>query len=185
MWDTLHLNVHLKVHHRCRWHWWKMEKIFNPNFFTYYFFWTPLSSRVIKWIIFFLQVQFKMSAVWSLLPLFATGINNTSETGWKFCSRCRGAPWLANISVQYLTVHPIPLFKEALPFKTLLKLPWAWAPPWRRLRPWRWVDSASPASTASSCPGWGGSTSSSPRPPSPFPSSPTEEQLQICQNLIA
>ncbi len=32
----------LKVHHRCRWHRWQMEKIFN----LHYFFWTPLGSRV-------------------------------------------------------------------------------------------------------------------------------------------
>ncbi len=35
----------LRVHHRCRWHRWQIEKIFNQKNF-HYFFWTPLGSRV-------------------------------------------------------------------------------------------------------------------------------------------
>ncbi len=34
----------LKVHHKCRWHRWQMEKIFNHKSFNY-FVWTPLGSR--------------------------------------------------------------------------------------------------------------------------------------------
>jgi hypothetical protein len=35
----------LKVHHRCRWHRWQMEKIFNQKNY-HYFFGTPLGIRV-------------------------------------------------------------------------------------------------------------------------------------------
>ncbi len=65
--------LQLKAQHWCRWHRWQMKKIFNQKIF-HYFFWTPLSSRVSIQIHFFLQVHFKLLAVWSLLPLFATGV---------------------------------------------------------------------------------------------------------------
>ncbi len=45
----------LKVHHRCRWHRWQMEKIFNQK---------NLGSRVNIYINFCLQVHFKESAAW-------------------------------------------------------------------------------------------------------------------------
>ncbi len=37
--------LQLQVCHRCRWHWWQIEKIFNQKSF-YDLFWTPLGSRV-------------------------------------------------------------------------------------------------------------------------------------------
>ncbi len=45
----------LKVHHRCHWHRWQIEKIFNQKSF-HYFFWTPLGSRVSIYIIFFFKL---------------------------------------------------------------------------------------------------------------------------------
>ncbi len=53
----------LKVHHRCCWHRWQMEKIFNEKNFNY-FVWTLLGSRVNIYINFCLQVHLKVSAVW-------------------------------------------------------------------------------------------------------------------------
>ncbi len=78
--ENLQRYLQLKVHHRCHWHWWQMGKISNQKFF-YYFFWTPLGSRVT----FFFKLIF---VVFSLI-IVATGINNTSETGGKICRRCR------------------------------------------------------------------------------------------------
>ncbi len=52
----------LKVHHRCRWHWLQMAKIFNQKSFNYFF--THLGRRVNIWINLLLQVHFKVSAVW-------------------------------------------------------------------------------------------------------------------------
>ncbi len=91
----------LKVHHRCCWHQWEMEKIFNQKNFNY-FVWTPLGSRVNIYVNFCLQVHLNLSAVWYwfhyLPPVscrrwqfttaagiidtggnFATSINNTSH----------------------------------------------------------------------------------------------------------
>ncbi len=83
------------------------EKIFNQKKFNN-FVGTPLDSRVNIYINFYLQVHFKVSAA-DIVPIvchrcrwhwqqiivdtggkFATGINNTSETGGKICRRC---PW--------------------------------------------------------------------------------------------
>ncbi len=44
------------ANHRCQWHRWQREKIFNQKSF-HYFFWTPLGSRVSIQINFFLQVH--------------------------------------------------------------------------------------------------------------------------------
>ncbi len=71
----------LKVHHRCCWHRWQMEKFFNQNSFNYLFYTFELSSML-------------------LFPLFATGVN---DNGGKFaavslipaaiCHRCRWHRW--------------------------------------------------------------------------------------------
>ncbi len=53
----------LKVHHRCCWHQWQMEKIFNQKNFIF-FVWTPLGSRANIYIHFCLQVHFKVSSAW-------------------------------------------------------------------------------------------------------------------------
>jgi hypothetical protein len=65
-----------------------MEKIFNQKIFNN-FVWTPLGSRVNIYINICLQVHFKVSALCSLIliPLFATGVNNTV---WQICRQC---PW--------------------------------------------------------------------------------------------
>ncbi len=61
--ENLRKDSQLKVHLRCLDTRWEMEKICNQKSF-HYFFWTPLGSRFIIWINFFLQVHFKLSAVW-------------------------------------------------------------------------------------------------------------------------
>ncbi len=75
----------LKVHHRCRWHLWHMEKIFNQKSFNY-FFCTPLGSRVNKEIRFFLQVHFQVLAVWYcshyLPPVSLTPVANYRWCHW-------------------------------------------------------------------------------------------------------
>jgi hypothetical protein len=101
-----------------------MEKIFNKKIF-YDFFWTPLGSRVSIYIVFF-QVHFKLSAVWSFFPLFATSVIYTSgkfsasvvDSGGnlppvsttlakiveKFAAGdvdTGGAPWIVNISENF------------------------------------------------------------------------------------
>ncbi len=53
----------LKVCHRCRWHQWQMEKIFNQKNFNN-FVWSPLGSRGNIYINFCLQVHFQVSAAW-------------------------------------------------------------------------------------------------------------------------
>ncbi len=69
----------LKVHHRCRWHWWQMKKIFNQKNFTY-FVWTPLGSTVDIYLSFCFQVYFKVPAAWYcchyLLPVSLTPVAN-------------------------------------------------------------------------------------------------------------
>ncbi len=118
--------LRLKVHHRCPWRQWQMEKIINQKSFNY-FVWTSLGSRVNININFCLQVHFKDSAAWycflilppvlmtpaANLPLvscrwywcaggiFAAGVG---VTGGKFATSVvdtGGAPWLANISVNF------------------------------------------------------------------------------------
>ncbi len=98
----------LKVHHRCQWHPWKMEKIFKQENFNP-FVWAPLGSRVNIYINFCLQVHFKVSAAWycshylppvsttqgELVAKFAAGVIDTGgkfaagvvDTGGK-CHRC-------------------------------------------------------------------------------------------------
>ncbi len=61
--ENLRRYSRLKVHHRCRWHRWQMEKIFNEKKFNY-FVWTPLGSRVNIYINFCRQFHFKVSAAW-------------------------------------------------------------------------------------------------------------------------
>ncbi len=51
------------MHHRCCWHWWQMEKIFNHKSLNY-LVWTPLGRRINLKIHFCLQVHFKVSAAW-------------------------------------------------------------------------------------------------------------------------
>ncbi len=69
----------LKVHHRCPWHWWQLEKILDKKNFNY-FVWTPLGSRVNIYINFCLQVHFKVSAAWYychyLPPMSLTPVAN-------------------------------------------------------------------------------------------------------------
>jgi hypothetical protein len=78
-----------------------MIKIFNQKCFNYFF--TPLGSRVNILINFFLQVYFRCQQS-DIVPLFATGINNTRtvlvakfvvDTGRKFVTgvvNTSGAP---------------------------------------------------------------------------------------------
>ncbi len=100
----------LKVHHRCRWHRWQMAKIFKLKNFNY-FVWTPLGSRVNIYIIFCLQVQFKMTAALYcthyLPPVSLTPMANLPPASlipvtichrcrWhrqQFCRRCRWHRW--------------------------------------------------------------------------------------------
>jgi len=94
--------LQLKVHHRCCWLRWQMQKIFNHKSFNY-LVWTPLGSRVNYWIHFCLQVHFKAWYCSQYLPpvqiwrrchwyrwQIPTGVVDTS-----------GAPWLANISANF------------------------------------------------------------------------------------
>ncbi len=53
----------LKVCHRCHWHRWQIEKIFNQKNFNN-FVWSPLGSRGNININFCLQVHFQVSAAW-------------------------------------------------------------------------------------------------------------------------
>jgi hypothetical protein len=59
-----------------------MKKIFNQNNFNN-FIGTPLDSRVNTYINFCLQVHFKGICSLILIPLFATGVN---DTGGKFAA---------------------------------------------------------------------------------------------------
>ncbi len=69
----------LKVHHRCWWHRWQMEQIFDHKSFSY-LVWTPLESRVNLYIHFCLQVHFKVLAAWYcshyFLPVSLTPVAN-------------------------------------------------------------------------------------------------------------
>ncbi len=100
----------LKVHHRCRWHRWQMEKIFKHKDFSN-FIWAPLGSRVNKYINFCLQVHFKVSAAWYcphyLPPVSATPVANLPPVSlipvaichrrrwhrWQIFRRCRWHWW--------------------------------------------------------------------------------------------
>ncbi len=109
----------LKVHHRCRWHWWQMEKTFKQKNFNN-FVWTTLGSRINIYKNFCLQVHFSVSAAWycchylppvsttqaELVAKFAAGV---VDTGGKFATGVidtgvvdtGGAPWHANISANF------------------------------------------------------------------------------------
>ncbi len=69
----------LKVCHRCCWHRWQMDKIFNQKIFNN-FVWSPLGSWGNIYIKFCLQVHFKVSAAWYcshyLPPVSATPVAN-------------------------------------------------------------------------------------------------------------
>ncbi len=69
----------LKVCHRCQWHQWQMEKIFNQKNFNN-FIWSPLGSRGNIYINFCLQVHFQVSAAWYysnyLSPVSMTPVAN-------------------------------------------------------------------------------------------------------------
>jgi hypothetical protein len=66
----------LKVHHRCPWHWWKVEKIANGV--------VDSSGK-------FACLRYQ----------FAPGINSTSETGGKIWHRCRWH-WWCSLTCEYL-----------------------------------------------------------------------------------
>ncbi len=98
------------MHHRCRWHRWQMEKIFNQKNFNY-FVWTPLGSRVTININFCLQVHFKESAAWycfHILPLvLLTQVANlppVSKTLAKLVANCQRCRWYrrCTLTCEYL-----------------------------------------------------------------------------------
>ncbi len=78
--ENLRRYLQLKVHHRCCWLWWQMQKIFNHNSFNY-LVWTPLGSRVNYWIHFCLQVHFKVWYCSQYLPPV------------QICRRCHWYRW--------------------------------------------------------------------------------------------
>ncbi len=100
----------LKVHHRCRWHQWQMEKIFKQKNLNY-FICTPLGSSVNIYINFCFQVHFKVSAAWYcslyLPPVSTTPVANLPPVlliqvaicyqhhwHWRqICQRCRWHRW--------------------------------------------------------------------------------------------
>ncbi len=73
--ENLRRYSQLKVCHRCRWHRWQMEKIFNKKNINN-FVWSPLVTRGNIYI--FLPSS-SLSDVYSLIlfPLFATGVVET------------------------------------------------------------------------------------------------------------
>ncbi len=81
-------NSRLKVHHRCRWHRWQMEKIFNQKNF-YNCVWTPLSSRVNIYINFCLQAHCKVSAAWYCFQI----CHWCQWHRWQIWRRCRWYRW--------------------------------------------------------------------------------------------
>ncbi len=82
-----------------------MEKFFNQENVNY-FVWTPLGSRVNKYINFCLEVHFKVSAAW-YCPHYLPPVSTTPVLPyqWQNLHRCvvdtSGAPWLANISSNF------------------------------------------------------------------------------------
>ncbi len=111
----------LKVHHRCHWHRWQMEKIFKQKNF-YNFVWTPLGSKFNIYIyIYIFAFKFTIRCLQpDIVPIichrcqqhwlqncrrcrwnrwqFATGV---VDTGGKFATSVvvtDGSPWLANSS---------------------------------------------------------------------------------------
>ncbi len=66
-----------KVNHRCCWHWWHMEKLFNQKN-CHYFFWTHLGSR------FSIQIHFSFKLILSF---------QQSDTVPIVCHRCRLHWW--------------------------------------------------------------------------------------------
>ncbi len=108
----------LKVCHRCRWHWWQMEKTFKKKNFNN-FVWTPLGSRVTIYIHFCLQVHFKVTAAWYccqyLPPVSLTPVANMPPVllipvaschrhrwhRWQICHLCRWYRW-CTLTREYL-----------------------------------------------------------------------------------
>ncbi len=106
----------------------KWKKICNQNS-SNYFIWTPLGSTVNINIIFFLQVHFKVKAVWycshylqsvSMTPAvpvakFTAGVVDTSKKFATGVVDTSGAPWLANISTNFQQIwnDPNNIFRGA------------------------------------------------------------------------
>ncbi len=111
----------LKVCHRCRWHRWQMEKIFNLKNFNN-FVWSTLGSRGNIYINFCLQVHFQVSAAWycshylppvsttqgELVAKFAAGVVDTAAIchrcywhRWQICHRCQRHQW-CTLTCEYL-----------------------------------------------------------------------------------
>ncbi len=94
----------LKVCHRYQRHRWQMEKTFKQKNFNNFVL-TPLGSRVNIYIIFCLQVHFKVSAVWYcchyLPPVSTTPVAKMGEKFVTGVADTGGAPWLANISANF------------------------------------------------------------------------------------
>ncbi len=86
----------LKVCHRCRWHWWQMEKTFKQKYFNI-FVWTPLGSRVNIYINFCLQVHFKVSGAWYcchyLPPVSLTPVANLPRVSLIPVTICHRRRW--------------------------------------------------------------------------------------------
>ncbi len=91
----------LKVCHRCQRHRWQMAKTFKQKNFNN-FVWTPLGSRVNKYINVCLQVHFKVSAAWycchylplppvSLIPVAICHRHRWHR--WQICRRYRWHRW--------------------------------------------------------------------------------------------
>ncbi len=88
----------LEVHHRCHWHRWQMEKIFNQKSVTYFFghLWVlELTYRYIFFFMFILRCQQS-----DIVPIichhdgkFSNSSNNTSSTGGKICRWCCWYRW--------------------------------------------------------------------------------------------
>ncbi len=88
--------LQLNVCHRCRWHRWQMQKIFNQKSFNY-LVWTPLGSRVNLQIHFCLQVHFKVSAALycsHYLPLVSfTPVANLPPVSLIPAANCHRCRW--------------------------------------------------------------------------------------------
>ncbi len=90
--------------HRCLWHRWQMEKIFNQK---NNFIWSPLGSRGNIYINFCLQVHFQVSAAWycsnylppvsttqgKLVAKFASGVVDTKFAAGVLAAICHWCYW--------------------------------------------------------------------------------------------
>ncbi len=92
------------MHQRCHWHRWQIEKIFKQKNVNY-FVWTPLGSRLYK---FLPSSHFKMSAAWyrshclpsvlltpvaNLLPVSLIPVANCHRRCWHRWQICRRYRW--------------------------------------------------------------------------------------------